>query len=124
MRKRLLLCLVCLLLLVQLPLAALAESMPERLTMEQLEQLREEGQAEYMLSDQGYVTWLRGEIYDGKVEGEEGVLAVVERTRDLLGLDEEAQFVKGVAWAQSPPRTSAPPFPSPSRQVPPPFWNP
>ena len=124
MKKRLLLCLVCLLLLVQLPLAALAESMPERLTMEQLEQLREEGKAEYMLSDQGYVTWLRGEIYDGKVEGEEGVLAVVERTRDLLGLDEEAQFVKGVAWAQRPPRTSAPPFPSPSRQVPPLFWNP
>lgn len=124
MKKRLLLCLVCLLLLVQLPLAALAESMPERLTMEQLEQLREEGKAEYMLSDQGYVTWLRGEIYDGKVEGEEGVLAVVERTRDLLGLDEEAQFVKGVAWAQRPLRTSAPPCLSPSRQVPPPFWNP
>ena len=67
--------------------------------MEQLEQLREEGKAEFLLSEQGYVTWLRGNIYDGKVEGEEGVLAVVERTRDLLGLDEEAQFVKGVAWA-------------------------
>lgn len=99
MKKRLFICFICLILLVQLPLAALAESVPERLTMEQLEQLRDEGKVEYILSDQGYVTWLRGNIYDGKVEGEEGVLAVVERTRDLLGLDEEAQFVKGVAWA-------------------------
>ena len=37
MKKRLLICFVCLLLLVQLPLTALAENEPERLTMEQLE---------------------------------------------------------------------------------------
>lgn len=98
MKKRILLCIACLLLLAVLPLTALAEEAPERLTMEQLEQLREEGKATYILSDQGYVTWLQGEFYDGKVEGEEGVLGAVERTRDLLGLDEEAQFVKGIAW--------------------------
>ena len=98
MKKRILLCIACLLLLAVLPLTALAEEAPERLTMEQLEQLREEGKATYILSDQGYVTWLQGQFYDGKVEGEEGVLGAVERTRDLLGLDEEAQFVKGIAW--------------------------
>ena len=97
MKKVLCLCLVCLLLVGLLPIGALAQESAERLTMEQLEQLREEGKVSYVLGDQGYVTWLQGQFYDGKVQGEEGVLAAVERTRDLLGLDENAQFIKGVA---------------------------
>ena len=36
MKKRILLCIACLLLLAVLPLTALAEEAPERLTMEQL----------------------------------------------------------------------------------------
>ncbi|MGN1368376.1 MAG: M4 family metallopeptidase [Aristaeellaceae bacterium] len=97
MNKRLLLCLASLLLLAALSLTALAETEPERLTMTQLEQLRDEGKVEYVLSDEGYVTWLRGDFYDGKVEGAAGVESAVEHLRDVLGLDEDAQFIKGVA---------------------------
>ncbi|MGN0743519.1 MAG: M4 family metallopeptidase [Candidatus Fimadaptatus sp.] len=97
MFKRLFSCIVCLLLLAALPLTALAGPAPERLTMARLEQLRAEGKVDYVLSDAGYVTWLSGDFYDGKVEGEEGVIGAVERLRDVLGLDEDAQFIKGVA---------------------------
>lgn len=97
MNKRLLLCLASLLLLAMLSMTALAETEPEKMTMAQLEQLRDEGKIEYVLSDEGYVTWLRGDFYDGKVEGEAGVEGAVEYLRDVLGLDEDAQFIKGVA---------------------------
>lgn len=98
MNKRLLLCLAGLLLLAILSMTALAEAAPEKMTMAQLEQLRDEGKVEYILSDEGYVTWLRGDFYDGTVEGEAGVEATVEHLRDVLGLDEDAQFIKGVAF--------------------------
>ena len=96
MNKSLLLCLASLLLLAGFSLTALAEAAPEKMTMAQLEQLRDEGKVEYVLRDEGYVTWLRGEFYNRTVEGEAGVEATVEHLRDVLGLDEDAQFIKGV----------------------------
>ena len=39
-------------------------------------------------------TWLQGDIFDETVKDGEAVTAAVELTRDLLGLDEEAQFTK------------------------------
>lgn len=90
--------LILALLVTALPLAALAEAdTPSVLTMARLNELRDAGKVEYTLNDQGYVTWLYGDYYDGKITNIQSVLVALETLRDVLGMSEDTAFVKGSA---------------------------
>lgn len=88
--------LAALILLLSVCTASFADAEPEAkaLTLEDLQAMND-GKLVYTTNESGYITFLRGNYYDGVIKSGDDVLRALDGVAALLGADENTGYVKG-----------------------------